>query len=450
MLLIRRGATLTTMQMLAIFLFWAQRLGVLRSFGWQYIDEDQALLGYTLRELQNGTPHAPTFYGQSYGNWMESAVAALFTPTSVTPWTTLPIATQLLFWIPFAALAFKENRNGRRLLATILLWIPCLLTHRADLLYSMPRAWLPGVSLAMIAATIFRSSPLGLGASLVSGLTLNPAAGLLALPVLIEAAFRNLRDSQWLGRLALGLLLGCTHPLLILVLGHLHPGWSIHPSPGWQWSLVRLWEGVQNPWPLLGSLSGVSAVLLAAALSRSSLPTRAAALGFALSLIGSFGLEKIWDASPSVFFPYERAFVAIPLTATWLFWITAREWRWNHPRLRSFGGLALAILLLSAVLIKEALRSQALAKELTLSSTSVVAPRRVSEITEICELSQKRALDSRAHWVVFSGDRAAAYACAALWNGKIETLHPPYERRQWLKERFRPQDAIWMGERDRE
>ena len=106
--------------LLAVLAFWLQRSHILLLFGWRYTDEDQVLLAFVLRELQAGAVHAPTFYGQSYGNWIESAVAALFTPASVSPMLTLPVATQLLFWLPFAALALVEWRAGRRLVANVL------------------------------------------------------------------------------------------------------------------------------------------------------------------------------------------------------------------------------------------------------------------------------------------------------------------------------------------
>ena len=194
--------------LLAVLTYWLQRYQVLLLFGWRYTDEDQALLAFILKDVQAGAVHAPTFYGQSYGNWIESAVAALFTPASVSPMFTLPIATQLLFWLPFAALGLIEWRAGRRLGACVLLWLPCLMPHRADLLFALPRAWLPGVSLAMLGATLLRSRPLLLGAIMVCAVTLNSAAGLLAVPVLVEAVLRERHQFRFLGRLVCGLALG--------------------------------------------------------------------------------------------------------------------------------------------------------------------------------------------------------------------------------------------------
>ncbi len=434
--------------------FWYQRLRVLQEFGWKFTDEDQSLLAFTLRELQSGSLHSPTFYGQSYGNWIESAIGALFTPASVSPSLTLPIATQLLFWLPFAGLAWKEWKAGRAIVAKALLWIPCFLPHRADLLFSLPRAWLPGISLAMLGATLLRSRPLWLGASQVCAFTLNSAAALMTLPVLVEALMRNRHDRAWIRRLIGGAALGCLHPLGTWIFDSLHPGWSIHPSPGWNWSAERTVQGLQNLDGLAGSMLPLSIALLGAAIfvGRLQAPARWAIGVLVCAMIGTLGLEKIWDGSSSVFFPHERAFVALPFAGCWFFWLSLEQSDWKPASAReaarknTFG----LVLLLGALLAKESLRTEAIEFEIARSSASVVAPRRVDELQEICQHAEARALAARVHWVVFAQDRAAAYACAAIWNGRLETIHPPYERRQWLLGRYERANSIWIGEPGRE
>jgi hypothetical protein len=44
------------------------------------------------------------------------------------------------------------------------------------------------------------------------------------------------------------------------------------------------------------------------------------------------------------------------------------------------------------------------------------------------------ATEHNAGLVVHTADRGAAYACGAMMYGRVETLHPPVERRTWLLE----------------
>jgi len=437
--------------LLAVLVFWMQRYQILLLFGWRYTDEDQALLAFVLRELQAGAVHAPTFYGQSYGNWIESAVAALFTPASVSPMFTLPIATQLLSWLPFAALAFVEWRAGRRLVATVLLWLPCLMPNRVDLLLSLPRAWLPGVSLAMLGATLLRTRPLPLGAVMVCAVTLNSAAGLLVLPVLVEAVLRKRRDAGFLKRLALGLALGCLHPLALRVFDAMHPGWSIHRSPTWAWSASRLLEGFSTLGLPIGALLLPTVLIIAAALVAGRLkgPALAALAIVTMATALSMGLEKVWDGQPSVFFPQERAYLALPYVGAWLLWLALAAMRWTPPvtrRAAAGGGVAL-LLLVGVLITREVARPELVRAELGPSGSSTVKPREVIDLMRVCSVTDSEARQKGARWVVFSNDRTAAYACGAQWYGVRETIFPYYERRQWLLTRmvtdYKPAEALW-------
>lgn len=438
----------TAAAVLAVLLFWVQRYHVLLLFGWQYTDEDQALLAYIVREVQAGAVKAPTFYGQSYGNWIESAVAALFTPGSVSPLFTLPIATQLLCWLPFGLLGYVEWRAGRGLVASVMLWLPCLMPNRADLLYSMPRAWVPGISLAMIGATLLRTRPLALGALMVCAVTLNSAAGVLALPVLIEAVLRERHHVRFLGRLAVGLALGGLHPLALRLFDASHPGWAIHPSPSWAWSGARLIEGISTPGLPLGTLLVPSVLLVVVAVVAGRLRGSALAAWFAavVATLVSFGLEKVWDGRPSVFFPHERAYLALPFVGAWLLWLSLSQLRWAVPVTRRTmvgGGVAL-LLIATGLVARETRRPALVAAEMRQSTPSIVNPRKVSDLLRICTVTGDLARQQRRQWVVFREDRAAAYACAAELYGQADTLYWRYERRQWLLARFHPDQSLWF------
>lgn len=437
----------TAAAVLAVLVFWVQRYRVLLLFGWRYTDEDQALLAYIVREVQAGAVKAPTFYGQSYGNWIESAVAALFTPASVSPLFTLPIATQFLCWLPFGLLGYVEWRAGRRLVASVMLWLPCLMPNRADLLYSMPRAWMPGISLAMIGAVLLRTRPLALGALMVCAVTLNSAAGLLALPVLIEAVLRERRNFRFLGRLGGGLVLGGLHPLALRLFDATHPGWSIHPSPTWAWSPTRLLEGVSTVGSPLGALLVPTVLLVALALVVGRLrgPALAALIAAVVATVLSFGLEKVWDGRPSVFFPHERAYLALPFVGAWLLWLSLGRPRWAFPvtRRTMTGGGAVFLVMVTGLVSRETRRPALVAAEMKQSTPSVVNPRAIADLLPLCAVTGDQARREGRLWVVFRDDRAAAYACAAEFYGQADTLYWHYERRQWLLARFRPEQSLW-------
>lgn len=429
-----------------IVVYWAQRVQVLQAFAWRFTDEDQALLAYVVREVQAGTPHAPTFYGQSYGNWIEAAVAAPFTPASVSPAVTLPVATQWLCWLPFVALALQEWRRGATGLSLTLLLIPCLLPHRADVLYSMPRAWLPGITVAMLGATLLRPFPMAMAASQMVGVTLNSAAGLLSIPVLVEAGMRGRRDRQLLQRLAAGVVLGALYPAALWMFDLQHPTYAIHPSPPWTWSPARMREGLSQANLLAGSLLPLTCALLALAVgvgrvTRSSLVALAVFAGLCLA---APGFEKVWDAQLSVFFPHERAFLALPYAGTWWLWMTLRE-RADTSSLLSphrtiLGTVSLLIAL--ALTVKEATRAEALQVEVDRRMPSVVMPREVPSVQRTCDEAEALADRAGVPWVFFRQDRTAAYACGAEWYGRRDTLFPSYDRRQWLFTRVDARQVI--------
>jgi hypothetical protein len=194
-----------------------------------------------------------------------------------------------------------------------------------------------------------------------------------------------------------------------------------------------------------------TALLVVAALVVGRLRTPAlAALAVCLAAtVGSLGLEKVWDGRPSVFFPHERAYLALPYVGTWLLWLALADLRWIPRATRTVSAAAsvAVLLLVTGLVARETRRPDFIRTEVELSGNSAVRPREVTHVMGICSSTDVEARRKGAQWVVFSDDRTAAYACGALWYGQRNTIFPYYERRHWLLTQlttdYKPAEALW-------
>ncbi len=502
---------------LALVIAWlllaAEHVGILRSLGWVYTDEDQAVLWLGAVDYSHLRFHEPRFYGQAYNSMFESLLAVPLLWLGVPVWTAVPLVSalaSLAAWTCLAGLALKQ----RQMLAGVtILVLPLLLDPRFLLISTMPRGFMPGVFLSVVAATLWLWRPEGrfrtLGAVFLlgCGCSLNPNALLVAVPFGTLVLCRVWDDAPKRLQVGVGTLGACVVHGLIVLFYVRHRSYVVHSSPSlsvswehWLWSLHSLHEIFGAFLPLDASRAFLLVVVVATIVAlgrRRAGPGPAAGVGsagpsaegfgpqagprspfgraqdmvgslrtaqsgrllepplFLLTLVAvvvfSLAVEKVAEWDPDrLFMPRARMFLGLPFSVSLLLLLI---------RLRPHAAKSVVcIALLIGATISFAQRQQARTSYVESAVARSVAahpwvrPWRVDAVRERCELLR---VTSEARGLKLSlhwKDQLPAYACTAVCDGEFLGIFPKFERRRWLVERLKPMlfDRVMMADVTRE
>lgn len=323
--------------LIALFLIGLlDRAICLHLFGFRFVGDDDGILWSAALDLGHGRFHWPYFYGQDYGPMLEALVAAPFTWTGMPVRYLLPGCTSFLAMAPFWSFALWHNRHGRAFQAAVFLSMPLLLPVEYSLMTTITRGLVTGTGLlALLPWTLDVRRPV--------------LKDILIGLVLGTAAFANPNTILFTGGFLIHLLLerGAGLPLTLtrILIGALpaalahwaaqsycaahadHVVHSIHC-----WPISPTWPTVLHGVEMLpkhlawlfpvatnyGELLLPGFVLLGAvALRQRMIPLGVALLSIPLLIIASFIATKVDDGSMSVFYPYSRMYLALPLLFTW-------------------------------------------------------------------------------------------------------------------------------------
>jgi hypothetical protein len=418
---------------------------VLRAFGLRVIDDDLTIFAYAAEEFLHLHVREPFFYGQAYFTLIESLPAAALVRLGVSPFTAVSLAMVGFGVAPWVLLAFAAWRRSSPVLGVALLATPLILPIEYTMLLDY-KGYSTGVLVATVGivvgyfgAAAWRGYLMGLltGAAI---LIFNPNSAILALPALTVVAFERRGSARFLVSAAAGMVSAFVSWELMRAFYQVHPGWVLVGQFPIVWAWPVQLDGIQHldrflrifsPWflPFGGfSLVALVALCVAAIYRRRWSLALAAGLGL-VGIVVSLGITKVHDGQDDVFFPYQRMYVAVPLLLGFLLlalWRPSRIWP----------GWYVAIILIAAVsfTFREASLPQAMSGYAHTDPTMINAPRTVDSLRQQCAHIDQVATEHNAGLVVHTADRGAAYACGAMMYGRVETLHPPVERRTWLLE----------------
>jgi len=406
-------------------------------FGGRYTDEDQTMFWVAAKEIWHGHFREPCFYGQAYNTLWEAVVAAVPVGLGANPAWAVPVVALSAGLAPYFLLgAIAARRSawwglvvsaGPLMLPARFWLLNCLASYNGGVLCAAIGLFV----LDRIETRWGRCVGFGL---LALALWINPNSLLLVLPAAIVAVRSAGRGSGW------GLP-GVATAVGIVVASRAfyssHPAYRLHVSGQDSSSLSLLADGLQHldqfwtpnaPESPFGPLGPALIVAIAAAAlwKRSRLDAMALASGVAVALL-SLGTEKVHNGTDGVFFDRARMFLSLPALAAFSAAWAARSGVWGDPKV--FGWVALSavaalgkLTALPAEIDRSALRSDP------------VSPMRVAEVMERCDEIARLAEGAGARSVLFESNaqRTLNYGCGARLDGRLTTLHPPYERRTWL------------------
>ena len=415
---------------------------VLKNFSFVYTDGDQAIMWNGASEFSKGFFHETRFFGQNYNSMIEGLLAVPLLFLSIPVYKALPVITSVLALFPFFIVALICFYKELKIQSLLVICIPLLLPIEYDLLTSLPRGFVTGIFISSIGwLTVFSSDRNAAFRSFaffsVVGYSLNPNALLLSLPLLFYLFYTNIKNrSFYLNIFAGGTAGGLIHFLLNFFYV-LHPNYSTRPIPGFEFSprlfpyffsdLNKHLSAVSplfwnNSWFIFLALFALVFLFL-----KNKQPAQAfSLLAFVFFIFFSFGFNKIFDGTDSVFFSYSRMFLTIPLA--FVFFIPFIKIKYNW--------IAIAVAVVSIVFFTAKVNSlsASIDENVDWQKEHMVMVAKTDNILKECQeinyLSKKNKTDLV---IVYSHGYydLIDFGCAACISDFPKTIFPGYERRTW-------------------
>ncbi len=322
-----------------LFLLFANYLHkVFTEYSMVYVDPDQLLMMFGTQEFLAGRFHMPRFYGQDYGSMLESYLAVPFAGLSLE--VALPIASTILLLMPFLLIVWKTSRSPRAL-TFMLVWL-LILPVEYFFIGTIPRDFVSGLAITSI-ALLFISSRKRIGLVLfgffcLAGWSFNQNAALLGATITIYHIFAVQHDRTkrfvWI---SVGYVIGLVGHVGLQTYLAAHPEWIVHHAWPIQFHFELIAKGLSNLDTYWGALTPFAyrksfvlvIFLVSIAVFTQNKAVRFATFGLILLTVLSFGVPKVHDGFISIFSPYERMFLALPVALFFL--LIASEWHHRIP-----------------------------------------------------------------------------------------------------------------------
>jgi len=427
--------------------FWALLLSiiilrtiVLLKFGFEYTDNDQAIMWLGTRNYSDGLFHEPMFYGQAYNPMLESLLAVPLYWCGVPLNIALPLVTVALSLAPFFLVAGVAFRKGNRIAALFILCLLLLLPVEYDLINCMSRGFVSGV---FIAAGVFwyvfyktgKAAFFFTGFLMALSFFVNPNSIIFTLPLVFYAFLVHYKS--W--KFYVFVLLGLIPPVLLFGWANsfynTHPNYVLHALKlefSQQYfregigHINRFWEYFtpmflwKQSWVVL-LLPFIATVYFFKAGKKQ---LAAMCLLIPPVLVAPFFSSKILDGMESLFYSWSRMYLAVPL----LFAVILSQ----IPFRGRYIAVCCLVLGLSGGVVKMYLLDDGI--EQALSKPSMVMLGRTEVITANCiqlkRVSAKYNVDL-VYILAHSYFDFLNYACPACDKEFPKTIKPEYERRTW-------------------
>lgn len=437
-----------------LFIFYAllvvlllDRFIHLHLFSFQYVDSDQTILWLGAVEMLQGHFHEPAFYGQAYNTMFEGLLAVPLLALGTPVYKALPIITALLAVLPFVLFAFL-SKDKNRIAALTFLAIPLLLPVEYVLLTQLPRGFITGIFSASIAvAFVLFNKEIKLKHFVFSGffggvaLVLSPNSVLLLLPVYLYVFIKSTKKLQVVFGMLGGVLLPLAWQLYVFWFYKTHPEYSVHSIENNSFSLDNFLNAISHlhelfyglfPFLIFAGIGIIPALLfIAYRLNKKGETTFSIALVVTVLFVGfTLFFNKINDGTASIFFPYSRMFLALPLVVgIGLYFLLKGKAIKAKPMYWFLGVTALA------VTIKFASINDRIGWNLHNNSGYV----KVFKIEELKQdyIQIQEIADSLNISLLIINEKndALNYGIMALSNSQLKTINLSYERKVWLVEK---------------
>lgn len=461
---------LSALLVAAAVVTYLEQRRLIRNLTARYVNEDHTLLWMAAGDWARLDVREPTFYGQSYGVTLEAIPVAILNKLGVPIHYALPIALAGMAVLAWWLLAWAALRRGHKLAAFCAMGGPILVNLDHWVVVEVIGTGVGRFMAAATAALVFGwpSSRRNVAIAVALGgsaMVADTACALLAIPALVWGGIGWLRDK----RVWLPACLAASVPISWYELRawffRVHPDHNFHQIPGFDPSFDAWLLNWNNPdWLFkIQSLELLQhgilvpiAVVTALALALSVRAWRAALTVASLiaMMIALAAMPKSLDSQPSLWFPAARMSLTTPMAVWFAFAVTmpavierARQllpqWKYGSMLRVASYVTVIGLITASALHVKltwreriEPIREEGLSQHFMVLYTP-------QYMRSLCRAAAREAKLLGTAIVAFPRDRAASYACAALYPELI-TVHPPYERRTWILEKLAAEETDRM------
>ncbi len=429
---------------LAFLFLIADRLRILYKFSTRWIDDDQALLWFATTEMGQGFFREPRFYGQDYSSLFESFLALPFYWLNIPLNIALPVVTMCIAITPFLLYSFVLCKKRNFLAAGLVLLVPLFASFEYGMITSMPRGFMPGIFAAGISWFLIYDKVTGwpnaffFGFLAVIGMSLNPNAGLISIPLIVFFLVRHFRTKNCLFSFCVGGGISGVIHLSSYLFYKINRDYKVHVPLSLEFSIRSFSRSMKNIEYSIGqvlpfSMSAVLAFLMfglfiAFLFRNKKWPELFSSITFLCLVFLSFFIPKINDGYGGVYQPLSRMYLGIPVfLAVCIFW--------SSEYLKTKKSVTFLILLTAVCTF--AVREKDLGSQVEKISNakeSQVQATKISTFERECALIDKLATQEEVELIVFSRWRHSVmlnYACGAVLRQKIKTIYPQFERRTW-------------------
>lgn len=408
-----------------------------------YTDSDQTIFWLYTTDLAKGNFYTPYLYGQNYNVPFESFVSLLFYLAGISLPKAFAISGIVMQLLSFALIFLYFNKRKQPFTALSGMALLLLLPTEWLIISTSARGFYGGIFLSLLGfALIHLDANKGVRnyfayVVIILGFIINPNSLVLIIPFgLGQLFFEKIRWKV----VGLALLTGV---FLVLILHYytlthkqmiIHPAWQIEWSvKDWITSISHfnaLFKGVVPVFYEIGASIILYILILGVGIYR--LRNKAAFAIYILSvvfIVFSFGINKVTDGSESVYFPYSRMYLALPFVL--IFFISLIE------RQRSFTLKPSVFVFISLLFFSlEQLIAPDRIKRAITTNSGVVQVKNIASLESECnDLSNILEQEEAEAIVIYTKADVLTYGCAAISG--INTYYPEYERRLWVKNKFK-------------
>lgn len=424
-----------------LLILFADRWIILYSFAFKYVDGDQLIFWEGCRELLKDYVHEPCFYGQSYNVMIESLFAAPLFALGIPLNIALPGITSILTLIPFILFSAICLRQNKRMNAYIILCLPVLFRIEYGMITSIPRGFITGVFFASVAVAVLKTgnnkwNHLTGGFFSVFAFVINPNSIILSFPYYVYQLLKNFKHKTFYVFETLGAIPAVLISYSIQHFYSIHPTYVFHIQwkPEFSWKImVQCLSNLDIYFnyfaPILWKTGSIVLVIIVFCavlfLKKKQYHEFWATVAGFLFLMFSLGINKNIDGTESVFFPYGRMYVAIPLLiCVFISWINIKI----NNRIYYFIPIMLAVIFLCTKIFK--------IKDSIIENTSpninhVVDISTLGKLDSLCSKLRMFSDMTHASLLIFKSDNLSNYGCPVLFQNFPLTLMPSNERRTW-------------------
>lgn len=419
-------------------------------FSLRYTDGDQTLMWVGAVEMSKGLFHEPAFYGQSYNTMLEALLSVPLLWLHIPVYAGTVLVSSVLGILPYIVFSIYFYHRGFLFAALTMLALPLMLPTEFTVLTSIPRGFVTGIAVACFVFILIQKPGMRnyflIGLLSALSFSINPNSVLfIAFCFFLIIRDNEIRWKHFLAGIA-GAALGLSYFIFVKWFYYYHPEYALHAGHDLYLDPASFVSGLTNlpdyfnglaPFSDLAGLMIIPGILYCAwILYRKNIMHSARAyLLLFFFVVFCFFIKKVHDGSASVFFPYSRMFLALPLIAAMVIYFLEV----SNVLIKENVKRVFIIVTILAFIVKMIILPERIARIVKVNSGIV-------EVTQISRLKARAqeigviAEKNNAHLLVFcKKNDLMDYALPVLMEGTIQTIAPNYERRIWVMNEQMPQ-----------